>query len=103
MFYRALTSYANLYLHGDLETQKYDFCVQNDFVLGDISNSKLFNKVLWNVDGQLEHSLHSLASFVPSFYMLLQLHIFHQFLTLQNDKGCGPLAKPHISLHGRVL
>lgn len=53
MFYRELTSYANLYLHGDLQTQNYDFCVQHAFVVGDISNSRLFSKVLWDVDGQL--------------------------------------------------
>lgn len=53
MFYRALTSHANLYLHGDLQTQNSDFCVECAFVVGDVSNSKLFSKVLWNVDGQL--------------------------------------------------
>lgn len=25
MLYKALASYANLYLHGDLQTQNYDF------------------------------------------------------------------------------
>lgn len=59
--------------------------MQQAFVVGDVSNSKLFSKILWNVEGQLQHSLLSLASFAASFHMLLQLHIFHQFLNLQNE------------------